>query len=98
MKMYCLVRKDLSNSYKAVQGGHAIAEYFLSHGIPEVWNNGTMIYLGVNNEHSLLEWSKKLDVYKKQHVVFFEPDIGNEMTALAIIDDGKIFSKLSLLK
>jgi len=27
MKMYILVRNDLSNSQKAVQAGHALAEY-----------------------------------------------------------------------
>lgn len=53
MKMYCLVRKDLARSYQAVQGGHAITEYFLEHGIPEVWDNGTMIFLGVKNEDAL---------------------------------------------
>ncbi len=35
MKMYCLVRKDLERSYQAVQGGHAIAQYFLDYGIPD---------------------------------------------------------------
>lgn len=34
-KMYCLVRKDIAKSYQAVQGGHAIAEYFMWYGVPE---------------------------------------------------------------
>jgi hypothetical protein len=32
-RMFVLVRDDLySQSYKAVQGGHALAEYLLKHG------------------------------------------------------------------
>lgn len=96
MKMYCLVRKDLDKDYQAVQGGHAIAQYFLDHGIPDIWDNGTMIYLGVKDENALKKWQAKLcDI---NHSTFIEPDIGDEMTALSIIDTGEIFSKLSLLR
>ena len=96
MKMYCLIRKDLSKSYQAVQGGHAIAQYFLDHGLPTDWDNGTMIFLGVENKDSLEKWQMKLNRHK--HSAFIEPDIGNEITALSIINDGKMFSNLSLLR
>lgn len=98
MKMYCLIRQDLDKDYRAVQAGHAIAEYFLDHGIPTSWDNGIMIYLGVKDEHSLKQWSKKLDDDNIKHSTFFEPDIGDELTALSIIDDGKRFSNLPLLR
>ena len=96
MKMYCLIRKDLSKSYQAVQAGHAVAQYFLDHGIPDTWDNGTMIYLGVENENSLRKWEYKLSGSK--HSSFIEPDIGDELTALSIIDDGKQFANLPLLR
>lgn len=95
MKMYLLVRKDLSKRQRAVQAGHAIAQNFLDHGIPDNWDNGTMVYLGVDNEHSLLDWIDKLGHLKASH--FIEPDIGDQATALCIIDDGKRFSNLPLL-
>lgn len=100
MKMYCLVRKDLAKSYQAVQGGHAIAEYFLEHGIPDpqIWDNGTMIYLGVKDEESLKRWADKLQKLGKTISCFFEPDIGDQMTTLSLIDDGEVLKKLSLLR
>ena len=74
MKMYCLIREDLKKNHQAVQGGHAIAQYFLDHGIPDTWDNGTMIFLGVENEHSLKDWQEKLG--DLNHSTFIEPDFG----------------------
>jgi len=31
MKMYILIRKDLTPTYRAVQGGHALAAFLLKH-------------------------------------------------------------------
>lgn len=98
MKMYCLIRKDLAKNHQAVQGGHAIAQYFLDHGIPTTWDNGTMIFLGVENEHSLKQWQDKLSADELNHSTFIEPDFGDELTALSIIDDGKRFANLGLLR
>ena len=96
MKFYCLVRKDLNKEQQAVQGGHAIAQYFIDHGNPDNWDNGTMIFLGIRNESHLRKWQDKLDGLNCSG--FIEPDFGDELTALAIIDDGERFSKLSLLR
>ena len=49
------MRKDLSKSQQAVQGGHAVAEYLLS-GPLTAWPNGTLVYLGVRNETELKFW------------------------------------------
>jgi len=58
-KLYVLVRKDLSVSQRAVQAGHAVAEWLL-HGPETKWNNGTLIYLGVKHEMELEKWADKL--------------------------------------
>lgn len=99
-KMYCIIRKDRDMkhpSYQACQGGHAVAQYFLDHGRHDEWNNGTMVYLGASNESHLLKIKEELERDGIKHSTFVEPDIGNQHTALACIDTGERFGKLSLL-
>lgn len=96
-KLYVLIRKDLSPSYQAVQAGHAVAEWLLQHGQVTEWQNGTLIYLGIENEKELEHWSQKLDQKNMKWTVFREPDIDNQMTAIACLHDGKVFSNLRLL-
>ena len=95
-KMYVLVRKDLPKTYQAVQAGHSLAEYLLARPF-QSWNNGTLIYLGVKNEQELLKWGEKLDSIGKDWSGFREPDIGNELTAIATVDDGETFKRMRLL-
>ncbi len=83
----------MSPAQQAVQAGHAVAEFLLSHNI---WKNSTLIYLGVKNENELEKWKYK--IRKFPHSVFREPDIDNEMTAIAVMADRKIFKKLRLLE
>jgi len=97
MKMYVLVRKDLPKTYQSVQAGHALAEHLLGRTFLSGWDNGTLIYLGVRNEDELLQWGEKLDSIGKKWTGFREPDIGNEMTAIATVDDGQIFREMRLL-
>ena len=95
-KMYVLVRKDLPKKYQAVQAGHAVAEYLLRQPFLS-WDNGTLIYLGVEDEVELIEWGEKIKSIGKEYVGFIEPDIGYELTALAVVDNGYIFRGLKLL-
>ena len=49
-KMYVLVRKDLAETYRIVQGSHALAQYALDHPVEfQKWHNTTIVYLGVRN-------------------------------------------------
>ena len=96
MKLFVLVRRDLSESYRAVQAGHAVAEFLLRH--PETqWDNGTLVYLGVNDEKDLSKWSNKLDVRRIEYEMFNEPDIGDQDTALACVGNDRVFKSLKLL-
>lgn len=95
-KLYVLVRKDLPKSQQAVQGGHAVAEYLLR-GPSTFWNNGTLVYLGVRDEHDLKAWGGKLDGCGHNVVAFKEPDRNNELTALAVCGADEELKKLRLL-
>jgi hypothetical protein len=88
------VRKDLPKSYQAVQAGHAVAEWLLRE---QTWRNETLVYLGVNNENELLDWKERLSFRNMRYAAFREPDIGNQLTAVATLTDGKIFKKLKCL-
>ena len=93
-RLYIIVRKDLSESYRAVQAGHAVAEWILH---DQSWKNETLIYLGVENEKDLLRWVDKLNFKNIKYIGFNEPDINNELTAIATVCNDKIFNKLNLL-
>lgn len=102
MKMYVLVRKDLtdpqgnlSGSYVATQACHAVAQFVLSRSAPTDGWDDYMILLWVKNERELLKWHRKL---KGPNELFREPDIGNSATALATLAEPKTFKRLRLLE
>jgi len=95
MKMYVLVRRDLNQSYQAVQGGHALAEFLLN--CPQDWGNSTLIYLGVNDEFHLKRWEDKLERLGITYAEWREPDIGDQITAIAAYSSEKVFNNLNLL-
>ena len=97
-KLYTLVRNDLrSNSVKAVQSAHAVAEYLLKH--PDTkWDNGIMVLLRVDNEEHLLEMKEHLERRNISLSIFQEPDLDNQYTALTAETDFRIpFCGLRLL-
>ena len=96
MKLYVLVRKDLSVPYQAVQAGHAVAQWCLENPHSK-WQNHTLVYLHVNNLGNLIYWREQLRLRGLNVVEFREPDIEDELTALAVYADEKHFRKLNLL-
>ena len=100
-KLYVLVRIDLpSKAQVAVQSGHAVAEFLLDHtNIDEYWFNGILVYLQVKNEDELKWWQYKLTKKKMMYSSFQEPDLKDEITAIAALTDNeKFFNKLQLLE
>lgn len=94
-KLYVVVRDDLSTPQKAVQAGHALAEYLLK--TKTDWRNGTLVYLKTKDEFNLKKLVDKLDMYGIIHNTFCEPDLDNELTAVASVDGKRVFRKLELL-
>lgn len=98
-KMYVLVRLDLSEVYRMVQGGHALSQYSLDNEkLFKVWGNGTLIYLGVPHLRALRYWALRLSDVSKTYSVFSEPDLDFQETAIACYDKGDIFKELNIVK
>ena len=51
----------------------------------------------MRHEWELTKWAEKLTMCGKKWHGFREPDIGNELTAIACLDDDGLFKKLRLL-
>lgn len=69
------------------QSAHALAEFIFS--FPEEskkWHSSSnyLVCLSVKDENDLLELSRKLNDKSINHKVFREPDINNQVTAIAI--------------
>lgn len=95
-RLYVLIRSDLTKAQQAVQAGHAVGEWALKN--PQTWQNEYLIYLSVPSEDHIHEWANRLKEKDHKYVVFTEPDLGNQVTALATVSDGKDFSSLPLLR
>lgn len=79
-----LIDQKLDAVYGCVQGGHAVAQWLLEHPNQE-WNNSYLIYLYA-------------DLVNKDYSSFYEPDLDNQLTAIALQDDGRMFKKLKLVR
>ena len=100
LKMYVLVRKDLDTTYRSVQGGHAISEYSVL-GDQELYRKWftyykTMVFLGIPNERVMEMWTQRLTRHNKNWVGFREPDLKDQLTAVACVDTGEVFKHLRL--
>jgi hypothetical protein len=91
------VRNDLSIAQQAVQAGHAAIEYVDTYGTEEL--NGYLIYLVVEGKEQLMFWWRKLSGRLYNIAPFHEPDLNNEMTAVACAadDSDNVFSGLKLM-
>lgn len=88
-----LIDKELDSIYGCVQGGHVVAEWLLKHPKQD-WNNSYLIYVSAD----VLVWKEKLDILEVDYTEFREPDLDNKITALAVLDNDKLFKKLRLIK
>jgi hypothetical protein len=92
--MYVLVRKDLPNAYQAVMSGHLLAQHMLD--FPGKYQNGTLVYINVDNELEVDRWIKKLGIRGFDISTFREPDIGNQLVGIACFTNSNIFDKLKM--
>ena len=92
-RLYVLIDDKLDSIYGCVQGGHVVAQWLLSHP-NQNWNNSYLIYVSAD----IPKWKKKLDILEIDYTEFKEPDLNNQITALAVLNNDRIFRNLQLIK
>ena len=86
-KLFVVSRNDLSKAQRGVQGMHALTEFiFTHHAEAETWHaaSNTLAWLTVPDEAALGVLLKKARRRDLSVAVFHEPDMNNEMTAIAL--------------
>lgn len=91
-KLYVITRSKYTQGYKAVQSGHAVAEYLLHNDSD--WNNGYLIFVESEDLDRLMV---KLQYKNINYIEFKEPDLDYETTAIACYSSGREFKGLKLL-
>lgn len=92
-RLYVLISNKLDPIYGCVQGGHAVAEWLLNHPNQD-WNNNYLIYVSAD----VSKWKERLDFLEIKYTEFREPDLDYETTAIAVLNNDKLFKKLKLIK
>jgi hypothetical protein len=103
-RLYVLTRNDLGLAYQAVQGAHAVAQFVLDYPDNE-WKNGYLIFMAEEDEDELKYWRGNLqfdndmlsDEKKIPFSLFYEPDLDNQLTAIAVYTNGRMFRKLPIM-
>ena len=85
--MYIVTRQDLTPGYQAVQGAHALRLFHEEH--PEIDKEWYQVsnylgFLSVSDEQSLQNLILRLQANDIKVSIFREPDIKNQITAIAI--------------
>lgn len=85
--MYVITRSDLEPGYQAVQSMHALRQFTAEH--PEVdreWfeSSNYLGLLSVANEDELVKLIEQAADLGIKYSIFREPDIGDQITAIAL--------------
>ena len=85
-KLRVVTRRDLSLPTQAVQSAHAAIDFQHAHPLEATeWQTKSnyLALLTVANEEELYKLSEKATIRGIKHTIFREPDINNEITAIA---------------
>jgi len=94
VKLYLVTRSDLPPGARAAQLCHALRAYQHEHPVEErAWfeQSNTLVLLETSSETELLRLVHRA---RENHVsvsLFYEPDLGNAATALALGPEGRRF-------
>lgn len=81
-----IVREDLQPGYRCVQSAHALADFAVKHENEfKNWQKGSNYLCCLEaNEDKINRTLEKLDRFEIKYEIFREPDIGGQMTAVAV--------------
>ena len=85
-KLRVVTRRDLPIAYQAVQSGHAAIDFQHEHAVEaKEWQTKSnyLAFLSVADEQELIKLATKAILMGIKHTIFREPDIDNEITAIA---------------
>ena len=85
-KLVTIVRSDLSKGQIVVQSCHAVADFAIEHKDEfKSWKLGSNYLCCLQASlPKIYQYIDKLAFFGIKHTIFREPDIGNEVTALAV--------------
>lgn len=94
-----MTRRDLTAGSQSVQSTHAAIQFIFEHPeISEFWfKDPYLAQLSVENEDALKHLIHKLQKANIKYSIFREPDLGNEITAIAIEPSDKTRKLISHL-
>ena len=81
-----VTRRDLTFPQQAVQSAHALVDFQYQHPVEATeWQTKSnyLALLTVSDEEDLIKLITKAILMGIKHTVFREPDLGNEITAVA---------------
>ena len=85
-KLRVVTRRDLTPSQQAVQSAHALVDFQYQHSVEATeWQTKSnyLAFLTVADEEQLIKLISKAILTGIKHTVFREPDIDNQITAVA---------------
>lgn len=86
-KLTIVTRQDLSSGYQLVQTAHAMADFAIQYPKEfQQWHSSSnyLACLSTKDESSLRNLLHRLIAEGIKHVTFTEPDLENQITAIAI--------------
>jgi peptidyl-tRNA hydrolase len=87
MRLYIITRSDLEPGYQAAQAVHAAIQFQIEH--PEIqrdWfeKSNTVALLAISDETKLTALMRKAESIGVRVAAFREPDLGNQLTSIAL--------------
>lgn len=99
--MYVFVRTNLPPIQQAVQASHSALELCRQGLVPSSYDHPSLVLCGMQDEASLLAHADYLQSHGIGHILFREPDLNNEATAIATVPlsakQRRLFRKANLL-